>query len=123
MSWGEILGKQEAARTRNSQKNEEIINEEDDFGERDQEPMYIPTAERRNVNGRYPLGRDYGVVLKRYPLTKRSPKPLQGERHQQQQAPGVITDPKVFPDAEVALIFDSSQTRHFLLPSSSLGDY
>ena len=105
MSWGEIFDKHEASRNRpagdiddNMEEEEEEEQEEggrnDDLvGERDDsEGMYISPAERRNVNGRYPpLAREYGLVLKRYPLTKRSPKPLQNER----QNARIVTDPKV----------------------------
>ncbi|XP_043283662.1 uncharacterized protein [Venturia canescens] len=105
MTWGEIFSKQESSKGRGNKKilRDEGSDEEgeesmanSDFGnrERDQDWAYLLPTERRNVNGRYPIGREYGVLLKRYPLTKRSPKPL----HHEKEPTGVITDPKVAKD-------------------------
>lgn len=66
-------------------------NGNDEFMERDQDQdiLYIP-AERRNVNGRFPIGREFGSyrkLAKRYPVAKRSPRPTQTRLK--------TTDPKV----------------------------
>lgn len=66
-------------------------NGNDEFMERDQDQgiLYIP-AERRNVNGRFPIGREFGSyrkLTKRYPVAKRSPRPTQTKLK--------TTDPKV----------------------------
>ncbi|XP_063993160.1 uncharacterized protein LOC135170910 [Diachasmimorpha longicaudata] len=86
MPWGEFLAKDR------SREDDEI-----DFpeGERPQRPknyllyQVLPT-QRRNVNGRYPLGRDYRDLVKRFPVAKRSVKsfPLTSQS----------TDPKVAQD-------------------------
>lgn len=58
--------------------------------DQDRDLFYVLPAERRNVNGRYPLGREYKEyreLRKRYPVAKRSPKPMQQKRQ--------VTDPKV----------------------------
>lgn len=58
--------------------------------EQDQSILYMPTAERRNVNGRFPIGREfssYRKMAKRYPVAKRSPRPTQTRLK--------ATDPKV----------------------------
>lgn len=105
MSWGEIFSKQESSKSRSNKKildrerndedeDEPMVNSEFGNHEHDQDWMYLLPTERRNVNGRYPIGREYGVVLKRYPLSKRSPKPL----HHDKEPSGVITDPKVAKD-------------------------
>ncbi|XP_076243192.1 uncharacterized protein LOC143184674 isoform X2 [Calliopsis andreniformis] len=89
MSWGELLNKETLARDQDRETDE---NEDSD---RDQDPnsLYLSLAERRNVNGRYPIGRDmrtYRSMAKRYPVAKRSPKPLSTKKE--------VTDPKVAQD-------------------------
>lgn len=80
MSWGELLSKDSSSR-----KND------DEFADQDQSILYLqPTLERRNVNGRYPIGREFGNyrrLMKRYPVAKRSPRPTQTKLK--------TTDPKV----------------------------
>lgn len=58
--------------------------------DQDQSILYLTPAERRNVNGRYPIGREFGgyrKFSKRYPVAKRSPRPTQTKLK--------TTDPKV----------------------------
>lgn len=80
MSWGELLGKDPLLRS--EMKNNEFVDQ-------DQGILYLPT-ERRNVNGRFPIGREFGSyrkLTKRYPVAKRSPRPTQTRLK--------TTDPKV----------------------------
>ncbi|XP_071650442.1 uncharacterized protein [Temnothorax longispinosus] len=89
MSWGELLSKDSL---RSEIKDGEIKDEE--FVDRDQDQgiLYLP-AERRNVNGRFPIGREFGSyrkLTKRYPVAKRSPRPTQTRSK--------TTDPKVAQD-------------------------
>lgn len=73
MSWGSTFAKQNVK------------------DHQDRDLLYVLPAERRNVNGRYPLGREYKEyreLRKRYPVAKRSPKPIQQKRQ--------VTDPKVY---------------------------
>ncbi|XP_029169110.1 uncharacterized protein LOC114939051 [Nylanderia fulva] len=83
MSWGDLLSKDSSSR-----KND------DEFADQDQNILYLPpTLERRNVNGRYPIGREFGNyrrLTKRYPVAKRSPRPTQTKLK--------TTDPKVAQD-------------------------
>lgn len=88
MSWSELFERQEMGRGNQG-------NEENEFVDRDQDQsvLYPSPAERRNVNGRYPIGRDfrnYRNLVKSYPITKRSPKLVQIKKQ--------ITDPKVAQD-------------------------
>lgn len=74
MSWSGTFGKQ-------------------NLKDQDRDLLYVLPAERRNVNGRYPLGREYKQyreMRKRYPVAKRSPKPIQQKRQ--------ATDQKVAQD-------------------------
>lgn len=76
MSWGELLSKGTLPRDQ-----EKDIND-NEFVDRDQDQniLYMSPADRRNVNGRYPIGREYEnyrKLTKRYPIAKRSPKPDQ----------------------------------------------
>lgn len=85
MSWGELLSKGSSMRgqTRDGGDNE--------FVGRDQDQrilLSLADTERSNVNGRYPIGREFGgyrKFSKRYPVAKRSPRPTQLK----------TTDPKV----------------------------
>lgn len=87
MSWGELLSK---GQLRNQMKDGD-----DEFVDRDRDQdqegiLYLPMAERRNVNGRFPIGREFGSYrkpTKRYPIAKRSPRPTQSRLK--------TTDPKV----------------------------
>lgn len=85
MSWGELLSKGPLLRSQSKDGND------DEFVDRDQDQdiLYLP-AERRNVNGRFPIGREFGSyrkLTKRYPVAKRSPRPTQTRLKS--------TDPKV----------------------------
>lgn len=67
-------------------------NMDDDYEGQDPEDFleYKPAVERRNVNARYPLGRDlrtYYDMAKRFPVAKRSLKPMTKKRQ--------VTDMKV----------------------------
>ncbi|XP_076671181.1 uncharacterized protein LOC143370235 isoform X2 [Andrena cerasifolii] len=89
MSWGELLNKESVTRGQGAEPDE------NEYADREQDPnlLYLSLAERRNVNGRYPIGRDmrtYRSMVKRYPVAKRSPKPLPVQKQ--------ITDPKVAQD-------------------------
>ncbi|XP_015110541.1 uncharacterized protein LOC107036844 [Diachasma alloeum] len=50
----------------------------------------LPITQRRNVNGRYPIGREYRDLVKRFPVAKRSAKPF--------PLTSQATDPKVAQD-------------------------
>lgn len=66
MSWGGAIG-------RNPVQPRDDIN--DDFLDQNQGVLYLPPEERRNVNGRFPIGREFGTyskLTKRYPVAKRS---------------------------------------------------
>ena len=69
-----------------------------EYSDRDQvQGLYLVPLERRNVNGRYPLGRDlrsYREMSKRFPVAKRSAKAV----NKLNQA----TDPKVI---NICIIF------------------
>lgn len=83
MSWGELLSK---GPLRSQMKNGEFVNRDQD----QEDILYLPVAERRNVNGRFPIGREFGSYrkpTKRYPVAKRSPRPTQSRLK--------TTDPKV----------------------------
>ncbi|XP_011261077.1 uncharacterized protein LOC105254232 [Camponotus floridanus] len=86
MSWGELLSKDSSLRK----------NDDEEFADQNQNQniLYLPpTLERRNVNGRYPIGREfsnYRRLTKRYPVAKRSPRPTQTKLK--------TTDPKVAQD-------------------------
>ncbi|XP_014471643.1 PREDICTED: uncharacterized protein LOC106742847 isoform X2 [Dinoponera quadriceps] len=89
MSWGELLSKGSSMRgqTRDGSDNEFMGRDQD------QSILYLTPAERRNVNGRYPIGREFGgyrKFSKRYPVAKRSPRPTQTKLK--------TTDPKVAQD-------------------------
>lgn len=86
MSWGALLSKESASRGQSREPDENV------FGDREQDPnlLYLSMGERRNVNGGYPVGhplRTYRNMAKRYPVAKRSPKPISTKKQ--------ITDPKV----------------------------
>nr|XP_034193355.1 uncharacterized protein LOC117610271 [Osmia lignaria]XP_034193357.1 uncharacterized protein LOC117610271 [Osmia lignaria]XP_034193358.1 uncharacterized protein LOC117610271 [Osmia lignaria]XP_034193359.1 uncharacterized protein LOC117610271 [Osmia lignaria]XP_034193360.1 uncharacterized protein LOC117610271 [Osmia lignaria]XP_034193361.1 uncharacterized protein LOC117610271 [Osmia lignaria]XP_034193362.1 uncharacterized protein LOC117610271 [Osmia lignaria]XP_034193363.1 uncharacterized p len=86
MSWGELMNKESLFRGQERETDENEFN-------RDPNLLYSPLAERRNVNGRYPIGRDletYRGMAKRYPVAKRSPKPMPVKKQ--------VTDPKVAQD-------------------------
>ncbi|XP_015522489.2 uncharacterized protein LOC107226248 isoform X1 [Neodiprion lecontei] len=73
--------------------------------DQDRNLVYVLPAERRNVNGRYPLGREYKEYIelrKRYPVAKRSPKPMPQKRQ--------VTDPKVAQD--LGNLFGEKSKRH-----------
>ncbi|XP_032678309.1 uncharacterized protein LOC116847426 [Odontomachus brunneus] len=88
MSWGEMLNKGSSkGQTRDGGDNEFVGHDQD------QSILYLTPAERRNVNGRYPIGREFGnyrKFSKRYPVAKRSPRPTQTKLK--------TTDPKVAQD-------------------------
>lgn len=87
MSWGEMFSKgplPHGQMGKESGDNNEFVDRD-----QDQSILYLTPAQRRNVNGRYPIGRDFGVyrrLSKRYPIAKRSPRPTQTK---------LKTDPKV----------------------------
>lgn len=84
MSWGELMNKESLFRGQDREADE------NEFADQDPNLLYSPLAERRNVNGRYPIGRDLGTyrgMAKRYPVAKRSPKPMPAKKQ--------VTDPKV----------------------------
>lgn len=92
MSWGEQLSKDPFLRSQVKDGND------DEFVDREQDQniLYLPRAERRNVNGRFPIGREfdsYRKLTKRYPVAKRSPRPTQTRLK--------TTDPKVAQDLGV----------------------
>ncbi|XP_012274531.1 uncharacterized protein LOC105696547 [Orussus abietinus] len=98
MSWGDAMDGQEILKDRN---REEDQNEASD---REQNVLYLEPAERRNINARYPLGRDYETyrdLAKRFPVAKRSPKPLQSKKQ---------TDPKVAQD--LGALFGTETTKN-----------
>ncbi|XP_066582257.1 uncharacterized protein [Prorops nasuta] len=79
--------------------------EESDFSDRDQSILYSLPAERRNVNGRYPLGydyRNYRALPKRFSIAKRSPKLV--------LVKGQTTDAKVAQD--LGAIFGSQKSEN-----------
>lgn len=82
MSWGELL------RSETKDGNDELADRD-----QDQDILYL-SAERRNVNGRYPIGREivgsYRKLTKRYPIAKRSLRPINDETRRLK-----TTDPKV----------------------------
>ncbi|XP_011302825.1 uncharacterized protein [Fopius arisanus] len=86
MSWGELLAKDR------SREDDGV-----DFAdrERSQHPrnyllyQVLPT-QRRNINARYPIGREYRDLVKRFPVAKRSTKPF--------SLTSQATDPKVVQD-------------------------
>lgn len=86
MSWGELLS-QDVLRSEMKDGNDEFVDRDQDQG---QGILYL-SAERRNVNGRFPPGREfignYRKLTKRYPVAKRSPRPTQTRLK--------TTDPKV----------------------------
>lgn len=65
--------------------------DEDDVEMVEKDPeYYLMPLERRNVNARYPIGRDfrnYREMAKRFPVAKRSAKAVGQTNH--------VTDPKV----------------------------
>lgn len=90
MSWGELLSKGPLLRSQSKDGNDEFAGRELDL--QDEGILYIP-LERRNVNGRFPIGREFGSyrkLTKRYPVAKRSPRPTQTRLK--------TTDPKVAQD-------------------------
>lgn len=91
MSWSELFDKGDLllGETRSP-------GDENDFVDKDTEQsvVYFLPTERRNVNARFPLGRElenYRALGKRYPVAKRSPKEFQQMKRE-------ITDPKVAQD-------------------------
>ncbi|XP_036142894.1 uncharacterized protein LOC105829650 isoform X1 [Monomorium pharaonis] len=90
MSWGELLGKGPLrSQTRDGSSDGEFVDRDEEQGG----ILYLPVAERRNVNARFPIGREfssYRRLTKRYPVAKRSPKPTQAKLK--------TTDPKVAQD-------------------------
>ncbi|KOC62281.1 hypothetical protein WH47_04039 [Habropoda laboriosa] len=89
MSWGELLNKESVVRGQDRETNE------NDFTNREQDSnlLYLSLGEQRNVNGGYPMGRSmkiYRNMAKRYPMAKRSPKPIPAKKQ--------VTDPKVAQD-------------------------
>ncbi|XP_011877808.1 PREDICTED: stress response protein NST1 [Vollenhovia emeryi] len=87
MSWGELLSKGPLRSEMKDGSDEEFVDRDQDQG-----ILYLP-AERRNVNGRFPIGREFGSyrkLAKRYPIAKRSPRPTQTKLK--------ATDPKVAQD-------------------------
>jgi len=86
MSWGELLSKGPLPKSQTKDDN----NDESMDRDQDQGILYLPMMERRNVNGRFPIGREFGSyrkLSKRYPIAKRSPRPTQTRLK--------TTDPKV----------------------------
>lgn len=86
MSWGELLNKGSIVRGQGREMEEIGYNDRD----RDPNLLYLAMGERRNVNGGYPMSRSmgsYGSMAKRYPIAKRSPKPMSAKKQ--------VTDPKV----------------------------
>ncbi|XP_036142895.1 uncharacterized protein LOC105829650 isoform X2 [Monomorium pharaonis] len=79
MSWGELLGKGPLrSQTRDGSSDGEFVDRDEEQGG----ILYLPVAERRNVNARFPIGREfssYRRLTKRYPVAKRSPKPTQAK--------------------------------------------
>ncbi|KAF7385539.1 hypothetical protein HZH68_013969 [Vespula germanica] len=108
MSWSELFDKGDllsGERRKNSEEN--------DFPDKDTEQsvLYFLPTERRNVNARYPLGREidkYRTLGKRYPVAKRSPKEFQQVKRQ-------IMDPKVAQDLG-ALFGTTLNTRNYTPP-------
>nr|XP_050862762.1 uncharacterized protein LOC127069622 [Vespula vulgaris]XP_050862764.1 uncharacterized protein LOC127069622 [Vespula vulgaris] len=108
MSWSELFDKGDllsGERRKNSEEN--------DFSDKDTEQsvLYFLPTERRNVNARYPLGREidkYRTLGKRYPVAKRSPKEFQQVKRQ-------IMDPKVAQDLG-ALFGTTLNTRNYTRP-------
>ncbi|EZA62754.1 hypothetical protein X777_07570 [Ooceraea biroi] len=85
MSWGELLSKSLPPRGQTKGGNEEFMHHDQ------QNLLYPSLAQRRNVNGRYPIGRELGSyrgLAKRYLVAKRSPT----------QTKLKTTDPKVAQD-------------------------
>jgi len=81
MSWGELLSKSLSPRSQTKDGN-------DDFVHQSQNILYPTLAQRRNVNGRYPIGSEldnYRRLAKRYSIAKRS----------SSQSKLKTTDPKV----------------------------
>ncbi|XP_072762966.1 uncharacterized protein [Anoplolepis gracilipes] len=80
--------------------------DDEDFVDQDESILYFPpTLERRNVNGRYPIGREFGTyrrLSKRYPVAKRSPRPTQTQTKLK------TTDPKVAQD--LGVLFGTQST-------------
>ncbi|XP_011169138.1 uncharacterized protein LOC105202364 [Solenopsis invicta] len=88
MSWSELLDKGSLLRSQTKDGNDEFVARDDEQG-----ILYLPAAERRNVNARFPIGRELGSyrrLNKRYPVAKRSPRPTQTKLK--------TTDPKVAQD-------------------------
>ncbi|XP_014608851.1 PREDICTED: uncharacterized protein LOC106789278 [Polistes canadensis] len=92
MSWSELFDKGDFLPGEGARRN----GEENDFTDKDMEQdiLYFLPTERRNINARYPLGRQfdkYRTLGKRYPVAKRSPKEFQQMEKQ-------MMDPKVAQD-------------------------
>nr|QTE34469.1 pacifastin [Cataglyphis nodus] len=98
MSWGELLSKYSSLRK----------NDDEEIADQNQNILYLPpTLERRNVNGRYPIGREFGNyrrLTKRYPVAKRSPRPTQTKLK--------TTDPKVAQDLGALFGTQSTDTHN-----------
>ncbi|XP_029672667.1 uncharacterized protein LOC115241177 [Formica exsecta] len=98
MSWGDPLSKDSSLRK----------NDDEEFADQNESILYLPpTLERRNVNGRYPIGREFGNyrrLTKRYPVAKRSPRPTQTKLK--------TTDPKVAQDLGALFGTQSTDTHN-----------
>lgn len=103
MSWSELLNKETLARAQTRDAND------NDFLDRDQDQniMYMTPADRRTANGHYPVSREfrnYRDLVKRYPVAKRSPRPVAIKKQ--------ITDPKVAQDLGALFGTQSSEIQN-----------
>ncbi|KAL2719284.1 stress response protein NST1 [Vespula squamosa] len=117
MSWSELFDKGDllpGERRRNGEEN--------DFADKNTEQsiLYFLPIERRNVNARYPLGREidkYRNLGKRYPVAKRSPKEFQQVKRQ-------IMDPKIAQDLGALFGTQSTlKTRNYTRPHNHDHDH